>query len=127
MTSRELENIAKLLFDAIEVLTTHPGSLQARLFLSYQTCLTHVAMRRQTLPDDVRELFENIADSMSKVEPTDDEGHVTATMRSISNLEARRIVQRIIELLERVLWAVAEQSRVEGRGAVLHIYMPSVN
>jgi hypothetical protein len=127
MTSPELENIAKLLFDAVEVLATHPGSLQARLLLSYQTSLTQVAMSRKTLPDDVRELFEDIARSMSHVEPSGDEGSVAATMRTISNAEARHIIQRIIELLEEVLWAVAERSRQEGFDATRHIYMPCVN
>jgi hypothetical protein len=122
-----LNDVATLLFRAVETLAVGDAPQRERLWRAYIESVSKVGLHQDKLPQEERELFDSIRAEMTWVEPTGEEGSVTATALQMTDAEARRVIDRIIALLQRVTWALADEWRDQGRQGQRFPYHPSPN
>jgi hypothetical protein len=110
-----LHYIAEQLFSAVETLATHDGSIKERFSLAHFQWISRIRLYADHLPTKARELFDSLEEAVNKVQPSGDEGTFAATVRSMSEAKVKRMIQRVISLLEEVVSELARLSYREGQ------------
>lgn len=86
-------------FTAVLILATGQSSLQERLADAYISALMRLGL--EDIPKDMHNEFEEIQKSLTRVKPIGDEGSVNATIRTMGEIEAGQLAEKIVSLYDR--------------------------
>ena len=82
-------------YAAVAVIVSH-GNIKQRLIAAYEENLATIEDR--SLPAQVRKKFSELRRLMTGVEPLNGEGHIRATVRKMSTVEADDCARRMLDI-----------------------------
>src|SRR5690349_11992273 len=85
---------------AVDTLASGTGSIQERLADAYMSAL--IRLYPADLPKNLREDFEKLRVTMRRIEPTSDEGRITAAARAMSTDEAQQWAEKIVSMFNHI-------------------------
>ncbi len=95
-----MSNHVNRFYSAISVAASH-GNIKQRLIAAFEEHLAAVEI--EDLPVVVREKFAELRSLMTGVEPLNGEGHIRATVRKMSVVEADECSRRLLDLYTELL------------------------
>jgi hypothetical protein len=98
-----IDHVWERLFLAVLAMAQGEGSAKDRLI---GACIGPFTVLRPeelaSLPTSIREEFEAIRQRITRVEPTDDEGSIAASIHAMDAHEVRSLVERLVTLFDSV-------------------------
>ena len=96
-----LRDTSKTLYLAVRTLASSNESIQERLYFAYTGGLNALYLLND-FPKEFREEFDEIHQKLTEVQPTSNEGSVKATTTKMSEEEARKIAEKIVDLYDEI-------------------------
>jgi hypothetical protein len=90
-----MSNHVDRFYAAVSVIVSH-GNIKQRLISAYEENLA--AIEGPELPATVREKFSELRRRMTGVEPLNGEGHIKATVRKMSTIEADDCAHQVLDI-----------------------------
>ena len=90
-----MSNHVDRFYAALSVVASH-GNIKQRLISAFEEHLTDI--EEAALPPEVREKFTKLRAMVTGVEPLNGEGHIRATVRKMSEVEADACSREILDL-----------------------------
>lgn len=87
-------------YSAVRGLAASEFPLPRRLANAYLYHLMH--LRREELPEDIKDDFRDLVEALSRKEATGDEGNVMASATTLDELEVNELIHSITDMYDRV-------------------------